>query len=123
MENIEVIAIKKVCHQQIEALITKDMNLLDQVIDPNAVFFQITGKRQNKSEWFKQISIGRITYFNNQELSLTVEVDGTHALAHTSNELEARIYGFRNVWLLRAEVKLRKANEQWKIIESKTRLG
>lgn len=122
MENLEISAVKKVCRQQIAALITKDMDLLDQIIDPDAVFFHITGKRQTKAEWFKQIRIGRMTYFNSQELALTVEGDGNHAFAHMSNAIEARIYGFRNIWLLGADIKLRKVNDEWKIIESKSRL-
>lgn len=36
MENLEISAVKKVCRQQTAALIAKDMDLLDQIIDPDA---------------------------------------------------------------------------------------
>lgn len=117
MESVTDMTVKKICHQQIEGLITKDIDLLNHIIDSDAVIIHITGERQTKDEWFKEIRSGRMRYFSNQEIGLTVEVNGAHALVHMRNIMEARIYGFRNTWSLDTDIKAWKKKDQWKIIE------
>ncbi|VDG19685.1 hypothetical protein [Lactobacillus plantarum subsp. plantarum ST-III] [Lactiplantibacillus mudanjiangensis] len=122
MDDLEVKAVKKVCRQQIQGMLTKNVELLDQIIDANAVFVHITGEQQRKTDWLKQIKNGRMTYFSSQELRLTVEISGDQAIAKMSNILEARIYGFRNKWSLGADMKLLKKENKWRIISSKAKL-
>ncbi len=123
MENKQVMEVKKVCRQQIEGMMTKNVDLLDQIIKSDADFIHITGEHQTKAEWIRQIKIGRMTYFNSQELNLDAGVTGNNAIVHMSNSIDARIYGFRNIWSLKAEIKLLKEKDQWKIFESRASLG
>jgi len=77
MSNAIITApVKRVCRQQIEGLLTKDLALLDRITAPTAVFSHLTGEQQTKSDWLQQLKIGRLHYFSSQEVSLKVTVTG-----------------------------------------------
>lgn len=121
--NDEINAVKKVCRQQVTGMVTKDLELLDAIIAPTAVFEHITGVQQSKLAWLQQISNGRMTYFGSEELQLTVVVTGPAATATMTNRLDARIYGFRNQWPLASVISLTKTHGQWQIVKAKANLA
>ncbi|WP_227005205.1 nuclear transport factor 2 family protein [Companilactobacillus paralimentarius] len=49
---------------------------------------------------------------------MQVEVNGDFAKVVSRNELDARIYGFRNTWTLESRTELTKKNGQWQIVLS-----
>jgi len=123
MSNAIITApVKRVCRQQIEGLLTKDLALLDRIPAPTAVFSHLTGEQQTKSDWLQQLKIGRLHYFSSQEVSLKVTVTGNEAEADMRNLIDARIYGFRNVWALEAQLHLQKHCDQWQLSCSRVRL-
>ena len=113
-------AVAQVVRQQVKGMLEKNYDLLDQVLAPDARLFHITGKVQTKLEWIKQIQLGRMKYFGNREILFQVVVNGNQAQVVTRNELDARIYGFRNTWPLQSKVQLEKRSQGWQIIEAHT---
>lgn len=111
-------AVAQIVHQQVQGMLDKNFNLLERVIAPNAKFVHITGKTQSKAEWLQQIRLGRMHYFGSHEVLFQVVVTGRKAQVVMRNELDARIYGFRNTWPLQSRVKLEKTEHGWQIIES-----
>jgi len=111
-------AVAKVVHQQVQGMLTQNLPLLDTVIAPNATFGHITGKVQSKTEWLRQIKLGRMHYFDSHEVLFQVIVTGDQAQVIMRNELDARIYGFRNTWPLESRVKLEKGPQGWQIVNS-----
>ena len=111
-------AVVQVVHQQVQGMLTKDLVLLDQVIAPNAKFFHITGQVQSKAEWLRQIRLGRMHYFSSREVLFQATVTGGQAQVIVRNELDARIYGFRNTWPLQSQITLVKGSHGWQIIEA-----
>lgn len=111
-----------VMRQQVQAMIEGNLNVLNKVIAPDATFVHITGKNQSKSEWLKQIQIGRMHYFSNKEKLMQVDIHGDSATVISRNELEARIYGFRNTWPLESRTNLVKNNGQWQITSSQVEM-
>ncbi|WP_227005206.1 nuclear transport factor 2 family protein [Companilactobacillus paralimentarius] len=53
--------------QQVQGMVTGDIDILNKVIAPDAHFIHITGTDQTKEEWLQQIKIGRMHYFSNKE--------------------------------------------------------
>lgn len=112
-----------VVRQQVSGMVDGNLDILNKVIAPNAKFIHITGAVQSKDEWLKQIKIGRMHYFNSKEKLMQVEIDGNNALVISRNELDARIYGFRNTWPLQSRTELTKNNNgQWQIIKSQAEM-
>ncbi|MSD84041.1 DUF4440 domain-containing protein [Lactobacillus curvatus] len=117
-ETSEEKLVAEVIRQQVKGMLDGDLELLNKVIAPDAVFVHITGKQQNREQWLQQIKMGRMHYFNSDEKLMQVLITGNTAQVISRNELDARIYGFRNTWPLETRVALRKNHGQWQIIKS-----
>ncbi len=113
-------AVAETARQQIKGMITSDLDLLKQVIVPEANLYHITGAKQTRDEWLKQIELGRMQYFGSREILLQATVNGNEATVISRNQLDARIYGFRNTWPLESREKLRKIDGKWRIVESRS---
>lgn len=111
-------AVAQVVHQQVQGMLTKNFELLNQVISSNAKLVHITGQVQSKAEWLEQIRLGRMHYFASHEVLFQATVTDNQAQVVMRNELDARIYGFRNTWPLQSKIKLVKGQSGWQIIES-----
>ncbi|WP_251946955.1 nuclear transport factor 2 family protein [Levilactobacillus brevis] len=111
-------AVAQVVHQQVQGMLTKNFELLNQVISSNAKLVHITGQVQSKAEWLEQIRLGRMHYFGSHEVLFQATVTDNQAQVVMRNELDARIYGFRNTWPLQSKIKLVKGQSGWQIIES-----
>ncbi|KRO00690.1 nuclear transport factor 2 family protein [Companilactobacillus kimchiensis] len=110
--------VASVVRQQVKGMIDGDLNILYKVIAPEATFVHITGTTQSKNEWLKQIKMGRMHYFGSKEKLMQVVVNEDTAQVISRNELDARIYGFRNTWPLQSRTELKKNNNQWQITKS-----
>jgi len=111
--------VASVVRQQVQGMVAGDIDLLNKVTAPTAHFVHVTGTDQTKAEWLKQIKMGRMHYFSSKEKLIQVEVKGNYAKVISRNELDARIYGFRNTWPLQSTTELTKNNGQWQIVKSK----
>lgn len=112
-----------IIRQQVSGMVEGNLDILNKVIASNAKFVHITGTVQSKDEWLRQIKIGRMHYFNSREIMMQVEIIGNSALVISRNELDARIYGFRNTWPLQSRTELTKNNNgQWQIIKSQAEM-
>lgn len=112
-------AVAKVVRSETTAMINQDVNSLKKLIAPDAKFFHITGAEQSRDEWLQQIKIGRMHYFGSKEELFQVAMKDDHAEVISRNQLDARIYGFRNTWPLQSRTQLKKINGQWLITESR----
>ncbi|KRM78156.1 hypothetical protein FC35_GL000536 [Limosilactobacillus coleohominis DSM 14060] len=110
--------VAQVVRQQVKGMINDDQELLRQVIAQDAQFIHITGKVQSRDEWLEQIKRGRMHYYDSKEAIFQVSVEGDKALVIMRNELDARIYGFRNAWQLQSRVELQRRNDKWLITRS-----
>jgi len=110
--------VASIVREQVKGMIDGDLNVLNKVIAPDAKFVHITGANQSKDEWLKQIKIGRMHYFSSKEKLMQVDITGNTAQVISRNELDARIYGFRNTWPLQSRTELEKINGQWQIVKS-----
>lgn len=112
-------AVAETIRKQVKGMIDGDLDLLKEVISPDAVFYHITGAKQSRDEWLRQIKLGRMHYFGSREILMQATVNGDEARVINRNQLNARIYGFRNTWPLESRAKLRKIDGKWQIVESR----
>ncbi|MDA6089072.1 nuclear transport factor 2 family protein [Lactobacillus amylovorus] len=112
-------AVAETIRKQVKGMIDGDLDLLKEVISPDAVFYHITGAKQSRDEWLRQIKLGRMHYFGSREILMQATVNGDEARVINRNQLDARIYGFRNTWPLESRAKLRKIDGKWQIVESR----
>lgn len=114
MKNEEAVA--QVVRQQIEGMLNQNINLLQEIIADDAKLVHITGAVQTKGEWLHAIKTGRMQYISNKEVLFQVTVHGSEAEVISRNELEARIFGFRNTWPLQSKTRLKKIDGKWQIV-------
>ncbi|GFP08832.1 nuclear transport factor 2 family protein [Lactobacillus helveticus] len=112
-------AVAETIRKQVKGMIDGDLDLLKEVISPDAVFYHITGAKQSRDEWLRQVKLGRMHYFGSREILMQATVNGDEARVISRNQLDARIYGFRNTWPLESRAKLRKIDGKWQIVESR----
>lgn len=112
-------AVAETIRKQVKGMIDGDLDLLKEVISPDAVFYHITGAKQSRDEWLRQIKLGRMHYFGSREILMQATVNGDEARVINRNQLDARIYGFCNTWPLESRAKLRKIDGKWQIVESR----
>ncbi|GIP67070.1 nuclear transport factor 2 family protein [Lactobacillus helveticus] len=112
-------AVAETIRKQVKGMIDGDLDLLKEVISPDAVFYHITGAKQSRDEWLRQVKLGRMHYFGSREILMQATVNGDEARVISRNQLDARIYGFHNTWPLESRAKLRKIDGKWQIVESR----
>ncbi|AYE62564.1 hypothetical protein BC335_2218 [Lactobacillus helveticus] len=112
-------AVAETVRKQVKGMIDGDLDLLKVVISPDAVFYHITGAKQSRDEWLRQVKLGRMHYFGSREILMQATVNGDEARVISRNQLDAWIYGFRNTWPLESRAKLRKIDGKWQIVESR----
>jgi ketosteroid isomerase-like protein len=100
--------------QQIdEAMINKDTETLEKILDNDYVLVHITGYRQSRQEWFEQIENEEMKYFKTMPQRTTVTVEGNIATLICNTKIDARIYGFRNTWSMKIEMHFEKRGDNW----------
>lgn len=119
IKTTDEMMVAQVVRAETRAMIDQDVATLEKLIAPDAKFYHITGAEQSRDEWLHQIKLGRMHYFDSKEELLQATIDGDSADVIARNQLDARIYGFRNTWPLQTRTKLQKLNGQWLIIESR----
>lgn len=100
--------------QQIHhAMVQKDTSALGKILDNNYTLTHITGYKQSKQEWLDQIQDEQMRYFDIQLGTPTITSDGNTATIHCDTDIDARIYGMRNLWRLHMEMHFEQREKIW----------
>ena len=98
-----------------QAMVEKDMDVLDEVLDETMVLVHMTGRRQDKKSYMESIADGTLNYFSEETESIEVSVDGDHAAMIGQSRVEAAVYGGgRSWWNLQLAMKLMKRDGVWR---------
>jgi ketosteroid isomerase-like protein len=101
-------------YQQIDdAMVNKDTETLDNILDDNYILVHITGYHQRKEEWLEQIENEEMKYFKTMPQKITITIDGNIAMLICDTKIDARIYGFRNTWSMKMEMHFEKHGDNW----------
>ena len=101
-------------YQQVDdAMVNKDTKSLEDILDDNYVLVHMTGYHQPMREWLEQIENEQMRYFKTMPQKTTVVIDGNTAILICDTKIDARIYGFRNLWSMKMEMHFEKRGDNW----------
>lgn len=102
-----------------EAMVNKDTEALENILDNNYILVHMTGYRQSKQEWLEQIENEEMRYFKIMPQKNEIMINGNEAVLVCNTKIDARIYGFRNTWSLTLKMQFEKRGEKWYPVHAK----
>jgi ketosteroid isomerase-like protein len=101
-------------YQRIDnAMINKDTETLEKILDDNYLLVHITGYHQPKQEWLEQIENEQMKYYKTMPQKTSITIEGNSAILICDTKLDARIYGFRNTWSMQMKMYFEKRGDNW----------
>lgn len=101
------------------AMIAKDREGLDAVLDDSFVLIHMTGMRQGKSEFIDAVLNGTLNYYSAVHENMPVTVNGDNVVITGQSYVQAAVFGgCRHDWHLQQKCSLKKTNGKWKITRS-----
>ena len=102
-----------------KAMIDKDIPVLNSVMAVEAVLVHMTGVRQPKLQYLKEIKNGTLNYYSVEDDALHIDVDGDSATLTGRSRVNAAVYGGgRHTWCLQLQSTLVKRDGRWLLVES-----
>ena len=118
--NVSIINEKELTQEQKEvlnrfvefqkAMIEKDSEKLNELMQDNYTLTHMSGKTQTKEEYIDEIMDGTLNYYNSIIDNPTITVDDNKAILKADVTLDAKVYG---TWTLHSEQTMEKINEKW----------
>jgi hypothetical protein len=87
-----------------DAMVNKDIETLNTILDDDYVLVHMTGYQQSKQEWLEQIENEEMKYFKTMPQETTITINTNTAILICDTKIDARIYGFRNTWSMKTEM-------------------
>ena len=101
------------------AMIAKDADLLNEVLDDDFVLVHMTGMRQSKQAFIRAVLNGTLNYYSAVHENMPVEMTGSTAVIIGQSYVSAAVFGGgRSSWRLQQKCSLKKVGCEWKITES-----
>lgn len=112
--------IARLYEDMLRYMIAKDTVSLGALLSDDSVLVHMTGHRQPKAEYLREIASGVLNYYSAQTDSVEVTVDGDKARLIGRSRVNAAVYGGgRHTWPLQMDSKLERIGGQWKITWTK----
>ena len=110
----------KQCYEKMcSAMIKKDREALENVLDDSYVLVHMTGMRQSKSEFINAVMDGTLNYYSAVHESESVDITGDTAVVVGRSYVQAAVFGGgKHYWHLQQTCSLKKTNGNWKITRS-----
>ena len=97
-----------------QALLTKDIAVLDKIHADNFVLTHMTGMNQPKSEYLRCIKDGELNYFSETTENIFIEVSNNNAKLIGQSRVNAAVFGgSKNTWRLQLAFDVEKINGAW----------
>ena len=96
------------------AMIEKNFEKLNELLDDNYTLRHMSGKIQTKDEYIDEIMDGTLNYYKsiiNNPIIMIKEKD--KALLKADVTLDAKVYGMKGTWTLHSEQTMEKINGKW----------
>lgn len=97
-----------------KAMIDKDLNNLNEIINENYTLTHMSGKKQTKQEFIEEIMNGTLNYYMSTIDNPTIILeDDNKAILKADVTLDAKVYGIRGTWTLHSQQSMEKINNNW----------
>ena len=101
------------------AMITKNAEGLNVVLDDSFVLVHMTGMRQNKKAFIQAVMNGTLNYYSCEDDSVEATVNGHTATVIGKSRVAAAVFGGgRHIWRLEQDLRLTKKDDRWMITQS-----
>ena len=112
--------IVRLYEDMLQYMIAKDTISLGGLLSDDSVLVHMTGHRQSKAEYLREIAPGVLNYYSAQTDSIDITVDGDKARLIGRSRVNAAVYGGgRHTWPLQMDSKLERIGGLWKITWTK----
>ena len=112
--------IEDLYREMYRAMIAKDVAALDTILDDNSVLVHMTGSRQQKSDYLREIKNGTLNYYSVEDDEIIIDVDGDTATMTGRSRVNAAVYGGgRHTWRLQIKSTLVKRDGRWLFVEQR----
>lgn len=112
-------AIVQLYRDENKAMVTKNLDKLNEILADSMHLTHMTGYVQPKFEWIDQIQNGEMQYLSSKEDAIKeVQITGNQASLIGQNRVQAKIWGGGvNTWSLQMQMFYRKRNGKWMITD------
>lgn len=121
--NVSVINKKQLTQDQEEvlgrfiefqrAMIEKDSEKLNEIMNDNYALTHMSGKTQTKQEYIDEIMDGTLNYYESIIDNPSITINGNKALLKADVALDAKVYGMKGTWTLHSRQTMEKIGEKW----------
>lgn len=112
--------ITRLYEDMLRYMIANDTVSLGKLFSEESVLVHMTGHRQPKAEYLREIASGVLNYYSAQTDSVEVTVEGDKARLVGRSRVNAAVYGGgRHTWPLQMDSKLERTGGEWKITWTK----
>lgn len=112
--------IARLYEDMLRYMIAKDTVSLGSLLSDDSVLVHMTGHRQPKAEYLREIASGVLNYYSAETDSIEVTVDGDKARLIGRSRVSAAVYGGgRHTWPLQMDSQLERIAGEWKITWTK----
>lgn len=111
--------LKNLYRQVNDAMVNKDIEALEKLLQPDTLLVHMTGYQQPVSEWLEQIESEEMKYYSWQEDHIEViQYNGKKAQLVGRSRVKARIWGMGpHTWRLQVQMFFEKLNGDWVIVK------
>lgn len=103
-----------VLNARCKAMVDRDIDTLDALMDDNITLTHMTGVKQTKWEWLDDIANGDLRYDSIEIVDPVVEIDGDRATVKHTSIIAANAYGsYSDSWRLQGNSSYVKRNGKW----------
>ncbi len=111
--------ITKVYKKMYDAMIAKDGDGLNEVLDDSFVLIHMTGMRQSKQAFIQAVLNRTLNYYSAVHENISVEINQNTAILTGQSYVSAAVFGGgKSNWRLQQKCRLKKSGDEWKITES-----
>lgn len=112
--------ITRLYEDMLRYMIAKDTVFLGSLLADDSVLVHMTGHRQPKAEYLREIASGVLNYYSAQTDSIDITVDGDKSRLIGRSRVNAAVYGGgRHTWPLLMDSQLERIGGEWKITWTK----
>ena len=102
------------------AMIAKDADRLNEILDDDFVLVHMTGMRQSKAEFIRAVENGTLNYYSADHQRIDIDINGDSAVLIGQSSVNAAVFGGgRSTWRLQLGLKLTKKAHAWKMNKAK----
>ena len=95
------------------AMIEKDLEKLNELLDDSYTLTHMSGKTQTKTEYIGEIMDETLNYYESIINNPIITITENKALLKADVTLDAKVYGMKGTWTLHSEQTMEKINGKW----------